>query len=88
MSNCLYDFGFIGCGNMGGALAGAVARAINPNKIAVCDFDEKKTDALVEKYGVRKTDIQTLAKESAFIVLGVKPQVMADTLARVSSVLK
>ena len=35
-------FGFIGCGNMGGALAQAVAKSVNPFEIALCDAISKK----------------------------------------------
>ncbi len=88
MNNCQYGFGFIGCGNMGGALASAVAQAVDPVKIAVCDSNPEKTGALVKKYGVCETDIRTLAKRSEFIVLGVKPQAMQATLESIATILK
>ena len=80
-----YSFGFIGCGNMGGALASAVAKTVDGNKIAVCDYDEKKTNALKENFGVCVEQIKTLAKSCKFVVLGVKPQMMQETLASVKA---
>ena len=41
-----YVLGFIGCGNMGGALVKAAAKRIGGDKIAVCDYDYKKAQAL------------------------------------------
>ena len=47
-----YVLGFIGCGNMGGALVRAAAKSVDGQKIAVCDFDEKKTATLSKENGV------------------------------------
>lgn len=79
-----YTLGFIGCGNMGGALVKATAKRIGGEAIAVCDRDAKKTQALQNACGVKTADIQTVAKECAFVVLGVKPQNMQETLQSVA----
>ena len=47
MINYTYTIGFIGCGNMGGALAKAVAKSDEKNTIAVCDFVEEKAKVVV-----------------------------------------
>ena len=39
-----YILGFIGCGNMGGALVKAAAKSVGGEKIAVCDYDNKKAE--------------------------------------------
>ena len=44
-----YLIGFIGCGNMGGALVRAAAKSVDGNQIAVCDYDEKKAQALAKE---------------------------------------
>ena len=80
-----YQFGFIGCGNMGGALASAVAKTVCAKEIAVCDYDEKKTTALKDTYGVCVENAPSLVKNSRFVVLGVKPQMMQATLQSVQS---
>lgn len=71
-----YRAGFIGCGNMGGTLARAVAKKIGGEKIAVCDPDSKKTDAIRDEYGAAVLDIRTIAVSCDYLFLGVKPQVM------------
>lgn len=69
-----YQFGFIGCGNMGGALARAVAKTVPANAIALCDMSREKAEELANSIGAVATDLQTLVKSSAYIFLGVKPQ--------------
>lgn len=75
-----YTLGFIGCGNMGGALARAAAKRIGGEKIAAYDFDAKKTDALQAEYGVAVPDKKLLARLSKFVVLCVKPQNIQETV--------
>ncbi len=82
-----YILGFIGCGNMGGALVRAAAKAIGGDKIAVCDYDSKKAQTLANDLGVTAVTADVLAKESAFVVLGVKPQNMQETLAPIAGIL-
>ena len=69
-----YQFGFIGCGNMGGALAQAVAKCINPAKIALCDTDINKAAALAEACGTAVETLEGVARECSYIFLAVKPQ--------------
>lgn len=76
-----FSFGFIGCGNMGGALAAAVCRSVGGENVAVCDFQAGKTAALKERFGAVPTDIHTLARNSRFVFLGVKPQMFGATVA-------
>ena len=69
-----HTFGFIGCGNMGGALASAVAKCVSGDCLMLCDADTAKTEALTAACGARAVDLATLAAESEYIFLGVKPQ--------------
>ena len=71
-----YDFGFIGVGNMGGAIADAVCRTVAAGSVAVCDPDGKKTAAFKEKYGAAVLSTDEIASACRFLVLGVKPQVL------------
>lgn len=82
-----YKFGFIGCGNMGGALIKAVSNAVDTSLIAVCDKDENKANAFAFELGVNAVDVQTLAKQSEYVVLGVKPQVVENAISEISSAL-
>lgn len=75
-----YDCGFIGVGNMGSALASAVCRSVSPARIIVTDRSMEKALTLAEKYGFNTGDTGELIRESKFIFLGVKPQMMEETL--------
>lgn len=79
-----YTLGFIGCGNMGGALIRAAAKAVKANQIAVCDYDETKTAALKNELGVAVENAKALAANCQFLVLGVKPQGMEATLSEIA----
>ena len=83
-----YDFGFIGCGNMGGALIKALAKTVDVKKIAVCDFFQDKAKAFEKELGVVCSNAEEIAKECEFIVLAVKPQNMSDTLKPLREILK
>ena len=76
-----YTLGFIGCGNMGGALVTAASKSVDGAKIAVSDFDKEKVRKFETALGVVAADGKTIAKSSRFIVLGVKPQVMESAIA-------
>ncbi len=82
-----YQFGFIGCGNMGGALATACMKAVECKKIAVCDYDENKVKAFVA-LGATPATAEEIAREARFIVLGVKPQVMESAIAAFAEILR
>jgi len=73
--------GFVGCGNMGGALLSAVCRRIPAENVLVFDPDQKKIAALCETLGVVYAEPQKIASEADLIVLGVKPQVLGALLA-------
>ena len=70
--------GFIGVGNMGGALAAAVAKS--GADLLLADRDAAKTTALAEQLGATATDNARVAGESEYIFLGVKPQVLPALL--------
>ena len=80
-----YEFGFIGVGNMGGALAEQVSKALPKGKVAVCDLDEKKTAAFREKYGDAVLSLDAIQSSCRFLVLGVKPQVLPGLLDKIAS---
>ena len=80
-------YGFIGCGNMGGALIRAAAKAVSPKNIWITDKDAVKQDALAKETGVAAKDIKDIASKCSCIFLGVKPQVIADMLAEIKKTL-
>ncbi len=69
-----YQFGFIGCGNMGGALAVSVAKTVAGGTILLCDANTEKAEALAKTIGADTADLQTLVGKSDYVFLGVKPQ--------------
>ena len=73
--------GFIGAGNMGGALAAAVAKTIGGENVLLADPCADKVAALAAALGARVSDNDTVAKTSDYIFLGVKPQVMDGVLS-------
>ncbi len=83
----MYKFGFIGTGNMGGAIASAVCKIIDAKSVVLADkFIEKSTE-LATKLGAVCGDNNVVARESKYIVLGVKPQMMAETLGGIKEIL-
>lgn len=83
-----YNLGFIGCGNMGGALVQAVAKTVNAKQIAVCDFNQEKVKRYESTLGVVGTSAEEIAQNAKFVVLGVKPQVMQETLSPLAEILR
>ena len=82
-----YTFGFIGAGNMGGALARAACRW-RPEQVVLTDRTLEKAVALAEELDCDiAMDNDAVAREAKFIFLGVKPQMMADLLARLRPIL-
>lgn len=80
-------FGFIGCGNMGGALATAARKAVARECILLANRTPQKARALAEKLGATVVDNAEAARRSDFLFLGVKPQMMAGMLAGIREAL-
>lgn len=80
-----YKFGFIGAGNMGGALLAAAANNNPDIDIAVYDTFEAKALAYAQKYGnVSFAKLDKLVKESEYIFIGVKPQMLSELFDSIS----
>ena len=71
-------YGFIGTGNMGGALATAVAK--HGETVYLANRTRAKAEALSAEIGGTVCDDLTVVQTCDFIFLGVKPQRMAETL--------
>lgn len=67
-------FGFIGCGNMGGALAAAVAKTVNGLALYLCDSFAQKAEELAATTGAKVSTVEEIASVCDYIFLGVKPQ--------------
>ena len=81
-------FGFIGTGNMGGALARAAAKSVAPENIYLADARVEKAAALAQQLGCQCATVEGVAKNCQFIFLGVKPQVMATMLKSIAPILQ
>ena len=80
--------GFIGAGNMGGALATSVFFAAVDANLLIADVDTIKAESLAGAVGGQVVDNATLAAQCDYIFLGVKPQMMKDMLTDLKPHLK
>ena len=72
--------GFIGTGNMGGALAKAAAKVLSGSQILLSNRTAAKAEALAGQIGATVSDNDSIAVTCDYIFLGVKPQMMAALL--------
>ena len=86
MANAI--FGFIGCGNMGSALASAARQALPGECILLANRTPEKAGALAERLGAVATYNADAARRSDYLFLGVKPQMMAGMLSGIHEALK
>lgn len=75
--------GFIGCGNMGGALASAVAKCKNAD-VVLYDKDFEKSEALSARIGARVGSLDEICKTN-IVFLGVKPNVIGSVAKEISN---
>ncbi len=82
-----YTAGFIGAGNMGGALAAAACKSANPAQVIVADRDTDKAKTLATTCGCAVGDNEAVVQNSRFVFLGVKPQMLSDVAAELKPLL-
>jgi len=81
--------GFIGAGNMAGAIIrGAVEKKVlAPNHVIVYDIDSDKVNTLQESHGVHGvSSIAALCEISDMLLLAVKPNVLSDVLKKLCDI--
>ena len=78
-------YGFIGCGNMGGAIARALSKTTND--IMISDRSGK-ANTLAEELQITYADTMSVATSCDRIFLAVKPQMMKDALAPLQKYLR
>ena len=83
----MYRLGFIGVGNMGGALARAAVAQTSPKQILLSNRTADKAVALATELGCIAATAETVAGTAKFVFLGVKPKDMAECLASIEPVL-
>ncbi|MBR0442821.1 MAG: pyrroline-5-carboxylate reductase [Clostridia bacterium] len=80
--------GFIGGGNMGGALAGAALCAVGKENVLVTDRDEAATAACAARIGATAASYERIAAECRLIFVAVKPGLVATVAATLAPMLK
>lgn len=78
-------YGFLGCGNMGGAIARALSKATK--EILVTDRSGKAA-ALAEELGIGYTSTEEIANRCDRIFLAVKPNMVAELLHPLQDILQ
>lgn len=78
-------YGFIGCGNMGGALAKALSRTTTD--IMISDYLPEKAKSMTEELGCAHGDNKSVAESCERIFLGVKPQILRSAIEPIADVL-
>ncbi len=79
--------GFLGVGNMGGALARAAAKVVSPDRIFLSNRTPAKAETLAAELHCAAADNLTVAKTADYLFLGVKPQMMAELLEEIAPAL-
>ena len=74
--------GFIGCGNMGGALARAVMRS-GCGEVFLYDKDTARAAELAKEIGANAAELSDITKCN-YVFLGVKPGIIADVTAEIA----
>lgn len=77
--------GFIGAGNMGGAIVMGMIIRGGVNAADVYVTEPRVTDE-IKSLGVNVCELEETVKNSDYIVLAVKPNVMADVLEKISKI--
>lgn len=83
----LNSIGFLGCGNMGGAIARAVCKTVDPQTVFLANRTPSKAQMLASELGCCTAANQTIAQNCDLIFLAVKPQMMQDLLEPLRPVL-
>jgi len=74
--------GFIGAGNMGGAIIAGMIKCgeFDKNDIAVCD---KAVSCDIKSMGICEFDLKECVEASEYVVLAVKPNILHDVLCEI-----
>ncbi len=84
-----YTIGFIGTGNMGSALVRAACKGIGPQQVVVTNHTPAKAQALAKEVGCQVVlTNEEVARQSKFIMLGVKPHILPEVLRQIAPVVK
>ena len=81
----MMKLGFIGTGNMAGAIMGGIIQKgiFRPEEIIGADISETGRRKVKETYGIEVTEDNKKAAEAEVLILSVKPQFYADAIAEI-----
>ena len=79
-------YGFIGCGNMGGALIKALSNATK--EIILADFFKEKAQNLANELNLKTGTNEEVVASSSLVFMAVKPQMYQEVLLSLKDVLK
>ena len=73
-----YKAGFVGAGNMGGALAQAVCKKVVGEKVVVSCKTTEESVEVAQRLGCKSGTAEYVVKNSEFVFLAVKPQMIKE----------
>ena len=79
-----YEVGFIGAGNMGGALARAAVKTVGGAAVAVACSTAEHSAKAAKSIGCAAETAEAILRESRFVFWGVKPQMFAGVTAKLA----
>lgn len=83
-----HNVGFIGCGNMGSALARAVCASGESVEVRLANRTQAKAEKLAAELGCKAAPTKLIAADCDLIFLAVKPQVMPSLLGEMAPLLR
>ncbi|MDD6995514.1 MAG: pyrroline-5-carboxylate reductase [Candidatus Borkfalkiaceae bacterium] len=84
----MFKIGFIGAGNMGGALAQAGRKALGRENVLVCDSSKERTEEAARRVGATASEREEICKTCRLIFLGVKPNAVEGVLHEIAPLLR
>jgi len=84
----MFNIGFIGTGNMGGALLRAVSKETGGERIFAADYFSEKARNICEDVNAHESTNEEIARNCKYIFLGVKPQIIKSVIKEIVPVLK
>lgn len=79
MNSKITKVGFIGCGNMGGAIARAISKVLQ-TELYISEPNTEKAKAISEELGCKIVDGNTVCRECDFVFLAIKPNLFDTVL--------
>ena len=79
-----YEAGFIGAGNMGGALARGAVKTVGGAAVAVACSTAEHSAKAAASIGCTAETAEAILRESRFVFWGVKPQMFAGVAAKLA----